>query len=77
MASRRYALSVEGNLNIGVVYAMWGEQNRLLPKNDTNPNGEDSLRTKIKQMEWVTADTLIDWTLYLLWMTVVLTTAVK
>lgn len=64
VASRRYALSVEGNLNIGVVYAMWGEQNRLLPKSDTNPNGEDSLRTKIKQMDWVTADTLIDWTLY-------------
>jgi len=62
--SRQYALSVEDNLNIGVVYAMWGEQNRLLPKSDTNPNGEDSLRTKITQMDWVTADTPIDWTLY-------------
>ncbi len=62
--SRRYALSVERKLKIGVVFAMWGEQNRLLPKSDTNPNGEDSLRTKITQMNWVTADTPIDWTLY-------------
>jgi Glycosyl transferase family 2 len=62
--SRRYALSMEQRLNIGVVFAMWGEQNRLLSKSDTNPNGEDSLRTKITQMNWVTADTPIDWTLY-------------
>jgi hypothetical protein len=62
--SRRYLLSVERKLNIGVVFAMWGEQNRLLPKSDTNPNGEDSLRTKITQMNWVTTDTPVDWTLY-------------
>ena len=36
----------------------------MLPKSDTNPNGEDSLRTKMTQMSWVTADTPIDWTLY-------------
>lgn len=62
--SRRYALSVEDRLNIGVVCAMWGEQNRLLPKSETNPYGEDSMRTKITQMNWITADTPIDWTLY-------------
>jgi hypothetical protein len=62
--SRRYALRVEENLNIGVVYAMWGEQNRLLPKSDTNPNGENALHTKITQMNWITAGTPIDWTLY-------------
>ena len=62
--SRRYALNVGKKLNIGVVFAMWGEQNRLLPKSDTNLNGEDSLRTKIQQMNWVTADTQINWTLY-------------
>ena len=62
--SRRYALSVGRRLNIGVVFAMWGEQNRMLPKSDINPNGEDSLRTKITQLNWVTAGTPIDWTLY-------------
>lgn len=62
--SRRYALSVERKLNIGVVFAMWGEQNRMLSKSDINPNGEDSLRTKITQLNWVTSGTPIDWTLY-------------
>lgn len=62
--SRRYALSVGRRLNIGVVFAMWGEQNRLLSKSDTNPNGEDSLLTKINQLNWATANTPIDWTLY-------------
>ena len=62
--SRRYALKTQTPLNIGVVYAMWGEQNRLLPKSKANPNGEDSLRTKINQLNWVTEHTPIDWTLY-------------
>ena len=48
--SRRYALNVQKKLKIGVVFAMWGEQNRLLSKNETNPNGEDLLRTKITQL---------------------------
>jgi len=62
--SRRYVLKKQTPLKIGVVYAMWGEQNRLLPKSETNPNGEDSLRTKIKQLDWLTEGTHIDWTLY-------------
>jgi len=62
--SRKYALTVQRPINIGVVFAMWGEQNRLLSKSDTNPNGEDSLRTKIAQLNWVTENTPIDWTLY-------------
>jgi len=62
--SRRYALSIKKPLNIGIVFAMWGEQNRLLSKSHLNPNGEDSLRTKIAQLDWITSDTLIDWTLY-------------
>jgi hypothetical protein len=62
--SRQYLLKTQTPLNIGVVYAMWGEHNRLLPKSKLNPNGEDSLRTKIKQLDWVTKDTPIDWTLY-------------
>lgn len=62
--SRLYAVSVDRPVNIGVVFAMWGEQNRLLSKSDDNPNGEDSLRAKIRQLNWVTSDTPIDWTLY-------------
>jgi hypothetical protein len=62
--SRRYALSVERPVKIGVVFAMWGEHNRLYPKSDINPNGEDSLRTKISQLNWIASGTPIDWTLY-------------
>ena len=51
-------------LKIAVVYAMWGEQNRILPKTEHNPNGEDSLRTKIDQLNWITNDTPIEWNLY-------------
>jgi hypothetical protein len=62
--SRQYALTVERPVKVGVVFAMWGEHNRLYPKSDTNPNGEDSLRTKISQLNWVTSGTPLDWTLY-------------
>jgi len=62
--SRQYALSVERPVKIGVVFAMWGEHNRLYPKSDTNPNGEDSLRTKSSQLNWITSGTPVDWRLY-------------
>lgn len=51
-------------LQVGVVFAMWGEQNRLRPKGPSNPNGEDALLTKIQQLEWVSRKTGIDWRLY-------------
>ena len=62
--SRRYVESVKQPLHIGVVFAMWGEHNRLHPKSENNPNGEDSLQTKIRQLDWITKGTPIDWTLY-------------
>ena len=49
---------------IAVVFAMWGEQNRLQPKSGDNPNGEDSLVAKLEQLEWAAKDTSIDWQLY-------------
>jgi len=39
------------------------EQNRLRPATFNNPNGEDSLRNKIKQLKWITAGTEIKWKL--------------
>lgn len=49
---------------IAVVFAMWGEQNRLLPRSEENPNGENSLVTKLEQLDWVCRDTPVDWHLY-------------
>ena len=51
-------------LKIGVVFAMWGKQNRLCPKSAANPTGEDSLVTKLEQLEWATLGTEVDWHLY-------------
>jgi hypothetical protein len=64
MASRSFLLSSDRPVKIGVVFAMWGEQNRLRPKSGANPHGEDSLRTKIDQLSWATAGTGVEWTLY-------------
>lgn len=62
--SRQFLLGVRRPLRVGVVFAMWGEQRRLLPRSPDNPHGEDSLRTKIGQLQWATAGTPIEWTVY-------------
>jgi|GEM_PF-551795 len=64
LESRLFLLNNLRPLKIGVVFAMWGEQNRLRPKSVSNPYGEDFLRTKIQQLEWVSRGTGIDWRLY-------------
>jgi len=62
--SRRFLERFPTNVKLGIVFGMWGEQNRLRPCDDDNPNGEDSLRTKLDQLAWVTRDTNVEWTLY-------------
>ncbi|MGF1910802.1 glycosyltransferase family 2 protein [Vibrio kasasachensis] len=62
--SRRHILAITQPIEVGVVFAMWGEHNRLQEKSAGNPNGEDSLRTKIRQLNWVTKDSQVDWQLY-------------
>ena len=51
-------------LKIGIVFAMWGEHNRLHPRSDQNPNGEDALSVKLDQLAWLFDRTQIDWSLY-------------
>ena len=62
--SRSFLLSNDKPVKIGIVFAMWGEQNRLKPKSATDPHGEDSLRSKIRQLDWVTTGTKVSWKLY-------------
>lgn len=63
--SRHWALENAGCvLKVAVVFAMWGEHRRLKPRSDDNPSGENSLATKLAQLDWVTAGTAIDWHLY-------------
>ncbi len=51
-------------LKLGVVFAMWGEHNRLHPKSADNPHGEDSLRVKMEQLDWATRNSTVSWALY-------------
>ncbi|MCP3984979.1 MAG: glycosyltransferase [bacterium] len=62
--SRRWLLECSRPARVGVVFAMWGEHHRLLPRDAANPHGEDSLHVKLAQLEWATAGTAIDWKLY-------------
>ena len=62
--SRKKILSINVELKLGVVFAMWGEQNRLHPKSNSNPNGEDTLRTKVRQLDWICKGSKVNWQLY-------------
>lgn len=62
--SKKYIQSSPQKLKIGVVFAMWGEQNRLKKKSDDNPNGEDLLNVKVEQLSWLLDGSSIDWKLY-------------
>jgi len=62
--SRRWLIRSTQPLRIAIVFAMWGEHHRLLPRSASNSNGEDSLHVKLDQLEWATAGTRIDWKLY-------------
>ncbi len=46
---------------IGVVFAMWGEQQRLAPRSADNPTGEAALTTKLNQLAWLFDGSGIDW----------------
>ncbi len=62
--SRHYLQQIDRDVNIAVVFAMWGEHHRLQAKSETNPSGEDTLRVKLEQLRWATEGTPINWTLY-------------
>jgi hypothetical protein len=62
--SRR--LVVNEALDVGMIVvqcAMWGEQRRLRPRDDDNPLGEDALRVKLDQLDWLLSDTPVCWRL--------------
>ncbi len=65
LAASRMHLVAMGDAapRIQVQFAMWGEHNRLRPRTEDNPGGEDSLRVKLDQLDWLLGDTAIDWRL--------------
>jgi hypothetical protein len=50
-------------LRIAILMNLIHEHNRLRPSSDKNPNGEHSLKNKLDQLEWIFADSKIDYQL--------------
>jgi len=51
--SRRRLRELTGPVHLTVVWAMYGETGRMVPR-AAHPHGEDFLRTKVRQLDWLT-----------------------
>lgn len=62
--SRREVLAIKRTVRVAIVFAMWKEVKRLLPKSGDNPLGEDCLVRKFDWLDWLFAGTQVEWHLY-------------
>ena len=51
--SRRRLAELTGPVHLTVVWAMYGETGRMVPR-AVHPHGEDFVRVKVRQLEWLT-----------------------
>jgi hypothetical protein len=51
--SRQRLGELNGPIHLTVVWAMYGETSRMVPSSE-NPLGEDFVRTKVRQLDWLT-----------------------
>ena len=51
--SRRRLAGLSGPVHLTVVWAMYGETGRMVPRAE-HPHGEDFVRAKVRQLEWLT-----------------------
>ena len=51
--SRRRLAELSGAVHLTVVWAMYGETGRMVPRT-VHPHGEDFVRVKVRQLEWLT-----------------------
>jgi hypothetical protein len=63
-ASKRVMRGITEPVSVGIVFAVWKEARRLRPRNALNPAGEDALRAKVAELEWLFRDTRASWRLY-------------
>jgi hypothetical protein len=62
-AASRHRLGALGEqVHIGVVWAMYGETGRMVPRTE-HPHGEDFVRAKVAQLDWLTADLPVTWSI--------------
>ena len=52
--SRRRLAELPGPIHLTVVWAMYGETGRMVPRS-AHPHGEDFVRTKVRQLDWLTS----------------------
>ncbi|MBK6874325.1 MAG: hypothetical protein IPK24_14530 [Kineosporiaceae bacterium] len=60
--ARRRLAAVTTPLHLSVVWAMYGETGRILPRSE-HPHGEDFLREKVRQLDWLTTDLPVTWSI--------------
>ncbi|MFJ6216111.1 glycosyltransferase [Streptomyces sp. NPDC092296] len=63
-ASKRVVRNIAKPLSLGIVFAVWKEARRLQPRTDLNPAGEDALRAKVAELNWLFEGSPVSWTLY-------------
>ena len=51
--SRRRLSELTGPVHLSVVWAMYGETGRMVPR-AVHPHGEDFVRAKVRQLDWLT-----------------------
>ena len=61
LATSKLRMASVSACDVGIQFAMWGEHRRLRPRDDDNPLGEDALRVKLDQLDWLLADTPVRW----------------
>src|SRR5262249_18918466 len=61
--SRRRLGELIGPIHLTVVWAMYGETGRMVPR-AAHPHGEDFVRTKVRQLDWLTGGLLgVTWSI--------------
>jgi hypothetical protein len=60
--SRRRLAALAEPVHLSVVWAMYGETGRMVPA-DQHPHGEDFLREKVRQLDWLTGGTGATWSI--------------
>ena len=63
--SKMYVKQIDYPLHVSLIIAMYNEHNRIHPKSNDNPNGEDFVRRKMKQMEWLLKDSSLNFNMIL------------
>ncbi len=58
--SRARLVSIGGAVHVSVVWAMYGETGRMVTREE-HPHGEDFVRVKARQLDWLTDGTAVTW----------------